>query len=508
MLSPRFQITLLGLLASSALCLGLSMPSIFSDRLVLESGQAELWGWDDPGATVTASFRGKTAQATCDDEGRWSLSLPTDEPGPGGDLIVEGTSRQVCRDALVGEVWLAAGQSNMVMGLRRSIGGDEAARTTDLPNVRFFNVPFNQADETDKIGAGRWEDVTPDTAPGLSAVAYYFARSYAGSTGTPLGIIRCARGGSSAQSWISPQTYTGDPALADFRAAWERHTEKVKTQAMPRYELQYANWQKKAEAAKAAGKNPPREPTSPMNSLDLHRASVFWHGMLEPILPYTVKGVLWYQGESNAQFGEHYETLLTALIADWRQYKGTPTPFIVVQLPDFGGGNFNGDVYAQVREGQAAAARKDDKTALLVTMGWGDPKDIHPICKQPVGEGLAGIALGLQSDGILPEKCPAVTSIETEPGKLVVHFSPVSGQLQSNTDGETIQGFKVAGANGVYYPAQAKVTAPDTIELSSADVTEPTYATYGWANYPEPMPNMVDADGWRPSPFRWQKGMP
>lgn len=487
---------------------GLQMPAIFSDHLVLQSGEARIWGWDDPGAAITATFRGQTAKTTCQPDGSWSLVLPTGEPGPGGDLVVKGSDEKICHDSLVGNVWLASGQSNMAMGLRRSVGGDEAARTVALPEVRFFEVPFHLADKTDPMGTGAWVKVTPKNAAGLSAVAFYFARVYQQETGVPLGVIECARGGSSAQAWMSPDAYASDPTLEPLRKAWDKHIQKINTVGIPRFAEKLKAWEAEVQAAKAAGKKPPPKPTSPQHSVEVHRASVCWHGMLEPLLRYTVKGVLWYQGESNVLFGPMYEATLTALMKNWRDKSNQSLPFLIVQLPGFGGGNPGGDAYAKVREGQAAAASKDKQAALMVTMGWGEETNIHPHQKRPVGEGLAKLALDLQNDGRLPEHCPSVDTVEVQGAKALVRFGPVEGPLQSAKKEEPIVGFEIAGPDHLFHPATAEVVAPDTIALSAEGVSLPVAVRYGWANFPKPSPNLVDAAGWRVSPFRWQNEQP
>ncbi len=482
------------------------MPRLFSSHMVLQRDRpVHLWGWATPGEAVTASFRGETRTATTDELGRWSLYLAPGAAGGPFVLTVAGsladTDKLLFDDVLVGDLWLAGGQSNMEFEMRKS-----ATAATDLPaagndRIRLLTVNKKAADypQTDFVGIG-WTASTPASARDFSAVAWYFAREIEAREHVPVGVIDSTWGGTIAESWTRLTALGDDAALAPVFAVRGQMTDHEATAL-----LEDKLHDQQRAAARAAGKPAPQFPWNPM--LDMWAPAMLWNGMIAPLTPFPIRGVLWYQGESNSALARAplYERLFETLITDWRsQWAEGDFPFLYVQIANFK--STPQEDWATIREAQRRTL-KLRHTAMAVTIDIGNPDDVHPTDKVTVGHRLALAARRISYGEAVEDSGPTLRQTTTEGSALRLWFNHATGL---HAQGGALTGFELAGSDGVFHPAQASIegnpegstTAIPTILLTSAQVAHPVWARYGWANSPDC--HLYNGDGLPASPFTTQ----
>jgi sialate O-acetylesterase len=419
----------------------LALPALFSDGLVLQcEAVARVWGWAEPEAEVVLvpSWDGRAHTTRADRDGRFELALAT--PGAGGPFelaFASGTARRVVSDVLLGEVWLAAGQSNMEWTLGPVLGPgaegwEEAVAASRDPALRVFAVEHALAPAPLADARGRWLASEPESAPAFSACAYFFARRLRAELGVPVGVIVAAWGGTPAEAWMRAAALAPFPELAAGVA----------------------------ESARA-----PREPFEPC---------VLWNGMLAPLVPTIVRGVIWYQGESNRVRAGQYERLFAALIRDWRAAFGSPElPFLYVQIAPFAYPDDRGEA-GKLRDAQRRVLALPN-TGMAVTMDVGDPRDIHPPRKREVGERLALLALAGAYARPLEASGPLFCGVRGEDAALRVEFAHAAG-LTSR--GEPVRHLALAGADGVFHPAAGRIEG-ETLVVTSPAVPAPLALRFG-----------------------------
>lgn len=474
----------------------LRMPAIFGDHMVLQAeADAAVWGWAEPGQEVSVSLGTETTTATADDAGKWTARLAT--PGASEDRALELTvtaadETLTFTDVLIGEVWLCSGQSNMDMRMYKMPPEHEAA--AEHPKLRLFRVERALHDTPQDDLEGQWEVCTPKNVRDFSAAAYYFGKQMRGDLGVPVGLIHTAYGGTAVEGWTSRDMLDTVPEAAPILDRHDRGMEK--------YEKELAAYeQKKAEGA--TGDELGEPPTGPT---ERYRPGHLFNAMVHPLVPYTVRGVLWYQGESNQWRGEQYRYLLTGLINDWRARWDRPDlPFAVVQLPNYaqpprvprGAGSF-----AEIRESQMVAVRGASEAGpagLIVTIDIGNPTDIHPQNKWDVGDRLARWALAeVYGRDVVPGG-PMFTGHEIVGDKVYLNFDSVGSGLATR-DGGPLRGFIIAGPDQKFRWAVAEVEG-DRIVVSEAKVPSPQAVRYAWEEDPW-WANLVNAEGLPASPFR------
>ncbi|HVS51324.1 MAG TPA: sialate O-acetylesterase [Opitutaceae bacterium] len=499
--------SLLGLAGALALCpvvarADVKLASPFTDHMVLQRElPVPVWGWADPGETVTVEFAGQKKTATAGADGQWRVTLdPLTASAESRDFVVSGTNReskienQKLSDVLVGEVWLGSGQSNMEFVVSKKVkyfsgvvNEEQEIAAADHPLVRMFTAAGTKTFAPQKTVAGEWLVCSPETVPGFSAVGYFFARDLQQRLGVPVGFITVAYGASCAQAWIRREAMLDDPA---FKAVLDRFDEAVKSFTPPTPEEE-AQRKDAAAKAKAAGQRAPRGRANPVQ--DQHNPTVCFNGMVAPVIPYAIRGVLWYQGESITAPRELFPRWNELLVSDWRKLWGRELPFYFVQLAALD----NNSNSPQVREWQAEALRIPD-TAMAVTIDIGDKKDVHPHNKAPLGDRLTLIALARDYGRKLEYSGPLCQSASVDRGAIRVKFSHAGGGLVAK-DG-ALKTFEVAGADGKFVPAEATIEG-DTLLVRAADVGAPVVARYAWANYPEGA-NLYNAAGLPAAPFR------
>lgn len=463
----------------------LRLHALFSDGAVLQAGMmVPIWGTAEPGEEVAVEFEGQKKTVAADGEGRWRVRLDLLSPGGPYELMVSAGGRSVVvRNILVGEVWLASGQSNMEWPVRSSADAEEEIRRARHPKIRLFTVPRRASDAPERDVAGTWKECSPESVAGFSAVAYFFGRELHEALGVPVGLIHASWGGTPAEVWTRRQVFDEVPELRGC----------VEEDARRR-----AAHEKAAEKARAEGKPAPRPPL-PLASL--------YNGMIAPLVPYGIRGVIWYQGESNASRAGLYRALFPALIRNWRKDWGQGDfPFLFVQLANFMARkpDPSESAWAELREAQLRTLAEVPRTAMAVAIDLGEEKDIHPRNKQDVGKRLARAALGTVYDRDIVFSGPLYDGMKVEGDRIRISFKHVGGGLVAR--GGKLLGFAVAGEDRKFAWAEAEIDG-ETVVVRHPSGAKPVAVRYAWADNPEA--TLYNKEGLPASPFRtddWPRG--
>ena len=473
------------------------LPAIFSDHLVLQQGVAvPVWGWADPGEKVSVGFGGTTVDVAAGADGAWTAKIgPLPANATAGTLTVKGRNEIVIRDVLVGEVWLGSGQSNMAMTVSRSKDFPVEQAAANFPAIRMFKEESSRAESPQRHGRGKWVICAPDTVGGFSAALYFFGQAIHQKLGVPVGLINSSVGGTPIESWIAAEVQRASPALQRFLAGADQ-PRPVSAEERKTYEANLARWQEAVKAGKTTKGKAPRRPQDPAEVAS-RKSDIggLFNGKIAPLIPYALRGMLWYQGEANTFPGkaEFYEAQLRLLVTDWRARWGAEIPFAWAQLPNFSG---SGRDWPAVREAMRNALALP-RTGMAITIDVGEANDIHPKNKQEVGRRLALWALGT----VYRREVPAVSGPlpvrhDTRDGAIAVSFQHANGGLVAK-DG-VLRGFEIAGSDGKWTSAEARI-AGDTVTVSSPTVSLPTSVRYAWANLPEV--SLFNGAGLPASPF-------
>lgn len=483
-----------------------TLPALFSDHMVLQQqASIPVWGWADAGEQVTVTLGDARQTATAGADGKWAVQLPACQPGGPLTLVAKGKNTVQVGDVLVGEVWLCSGQSNMAMTVNRAANYPEEQAAANHPQIRTFNVDRVTADTPQERCTGTWQVCAPETVGSFSATAYFFGRELHQQLNVPVGLINSSWGGTPVQAWTCLRAQQALPELQPILDTWNQQINAFDPEAAKtRYEKQLAAWQGQAKQAKQAGKTPPARPKAPVDPrVSPHRPASLYNGMIEPLAPYALRGAIWYQGESNAgsAFPQLYGLQLATLIRNWRQRWGQGDfPFEWVQLPNFrapqqASVETSGWVIVQEQMRKTLAVAN---TGMAITIDVGEANDIHPKNKQAVGKRLALWALGTTYGKSLVYSGPLYASMSAQDGKLAVRFEHVGEGLKAA--GDKLKGFAIAGEDRKFVYAEAKITGPDTVVVSSSEVAQPVAVRYGWAQNPDV--NLVNSAGLPASPFR------
>ncbi len=487
------------LMATSLLAQGeLRLPAIFGHHMVLQAGVvAPVWGWAAPGQEVTVALAGRQVSGKADAAGRWRVDLPM--PKADGQslefVVTAGAERVVFADVLAGEVWLCSGQSNMKMGVAGMTNGKEAVASAAFPSIRLFWVDMWCAPEPLTDLRGKWVVCSPDTVGQFSAVGYFFGRDLHQALKVPVGLIDSSAGGTTAEAWMNRSFLEADPQL------------KALVQPDPEFYAAYARYEKEwpeYQKAQAEKRNPmPPRPKAPFRGYSNPAAS-HYNAMIAPLIPYGIKGAVWYQGEARTARYFEYEHELTSLITDWRAEwrQGAPAlapgsgeslTFLVVQLPRITP-IWN---WCITRDMQLKVASTQPKVGLAVTIDLPDT-DLHPRIKEPIGQRLALAAQALAYGKAVEYSGPLFSAMQVVDDKIVLSFQHVGGGLVAAGGGE-LQGFVVAGEDRKFVPAQATI-AGDTVVVSAKDVPRPAAARYAFED--NPVCNLFNRAGLPATPFR------
>ena len=420
----------------------ISMPDIFSDNMVLQQkSQVTFWGWARPfeEVTIRTGWSTEEVKITTGSQGTWELKVKTPVAGGPYKIKISGYNEIVFENVLIGEVWLCSGQSNMEWTATAGIDNqEEEIKNANYPNIRFFVVNHRTALHPQINCEGEWTECSPETMKDFSAVAYFFGRKINQDLNIPIGLINSSWGGTPVETWMPEDVIENDEYLKKAAA---------KQQSVP--------WG-------------PVEPGR------------IYNAMIAPIMPFTIAGTLWYQGEGNTINGSHYQELLTAMIGSWRKGFQSDFPFYFAQIAPYKYGKpFEGVV---VREEQRKVLEMP-KTGMVITSDIGDTTDIHPRNKQDVGIRFANLALNRHYKAIDGVDCgPLFKSMEIKNNKAIISFDFSEGL---HAKGEIITCFEMAGEDKVYYKAEAKIK-DDKVIVESKEVKKPEYVRFAWRNTATP----------------------
>lgn len=490
----RARITSIALLAlTPAAWAEVKLHSLFTEGAVLQRDlPLPIWGTADDGEKVTVSIAGETATTTAKD-GRWEVKLKPLQAGGPHVLTVQGSNRLEVKDILVGEVWLCSGQSNMAFTLNRADNGAEAIAASANPQIRLFSVGTNPQAAPQRDVKSKWVKCAPETTPGFTAVGYFFGRDLQKALGVPVGLISSSVGGTPAQAWTSSEVLKSLPegrVHVDAQAAAEQNREKAEAD----HKAAMEDWKKKAAEAKAANMPVPRPPRAP-GFLGTKRPACLYNGMIAPLVPYAMRGAIWYQGEANSSDPANYRKLLPAMIGNWRRDFNPDLAFLLVQLAPYD--RPAPEQWAWFRETQRQIALNTPKTAMAAIPDAGEAADIHPKHKEPAGQRLALAALATVYGQKIVSSGPTLKSAKFADGKATLSFDQIGDGLVAK--GEELTGFLVAGEDQKFVPAKAKI-AGDKVEVSAPEVAAPKAVRYGWKNMPDG--NLWNQAGLPASPFR------
>jgi sialate O-acetylesterase len=480
----------------------IKLPAIIGDNMVLQQGEkVAIWGWADPGEEVMVgvSWRSMKWAVTADEDGKWSFKMASPKVGGPYKMTLTGKNSITIKNILVGEVWVASGQSNMQFAVRQANNAEQEIAEANYPKIRLFYVKRTVADEPQSDCEGSWVECSPETVPGFSAVAYFFGRDLYKELDVPVGLIHTSWGGTPAEAWTRRGVLEAMPECAPIL---KRYADAVENypKAMEEYEQKLAEWKEAAEKAKADGTNPPRRPREPFGPGHPHTPSGLYNAMIAPLIPYGIAGAIWYQGESNAGRAYQYRTLFPAMIKNWRKDWGLGQfPFLFVQLANFMQTKPEpGDsAWAELREAQLMTLSLPN-TGMAVIIDIGEADNIHPKNKQDVGKRLALWALAKTYGKKLVYSGPIYKSMKVDGNSIVLSFDHVGGGLVAK-GGEELKGFAIAGADKKFVWADAKIEG-DTVVVSSEKVAEPVAVRYAWAD--NPVCNLYNKEDLPASPFR------
>jgi sialate O-acetylesterase len=466
------------------------LPALFSDNMVLQQGTpVRVWGWGDEGETVTIQFRAQkiTVKAV---NLAWEARLrPLKAGGPEVFTVSTKTQTIQLTNVLVGEVWVCSGQSNMEFPMRNSFEAEPDLASATNDQIRLFLVPKNRSQCPTVLIRSSWQTLSPGSVAGFSAVGYYFGRDLQQARKVPVGLIGTYWGGTPAESWMDRASLEINPRYKAEILDASPAAEKAWQQAREKYEKDKA-------AAEQEGRTfNRRAPSQPWGGYELY------NGMIAPLLPYTFKGAIWYQGESNAGRAEQYRTLFPDMIRCWRRNWAEPDfTFLCVQLAPFKPiQNQPGESdWAELREAQLVATQVLPKCGMAVITDVGEQNDIHPKKKAPVGARLALAARGLAYGEKIEYSGPVYRSLKVDGDRAIVQFDHADGGLEVR-DGE-LKGFAICGEDRKWVWAQAQIQKDNTIVVRNSEVQHPIAVRYGWADYP--VVNLWNKAGLLATPFR------
>lgn len=483
----------------------ISLPDVLSDGMVLQQNQkVPIWGSADPGETVVVKFAGQAKTAAASADGRWLVKLdPIRASTTPATMIITGKNTIELKNILIGEVWLVAGQSNMQRLLSETANGTAAIAAANHPFIRLFNVSRQVAFKHAKPPLAIWQACSPQTVKEFSAAGYYFGVELGNELQVPIGLINSSYGGSQAEAW-TPVEYL--LASNDLRPTVERT--KVWDKERPRVRAEYAEalkkWRAEADNAIAAGARPRPSPAVPDALREYRVASSIYDGMIAPLIPFYIRGAIWYQGESNEARAQQYEILLPTMIRAWRDRWGEGNfPFGIVQLPNYRDSRSEpaDEAWSHIREAQRRAAVNTLNTGLIVTIDIGEAHDIHPKNKLDLGNRMALWALVDVYGRKTTKSGPMFHRAKIAASKVVLKFANVGTGLRIRDGDKQLDEFAIAGADHKWYWANAMIVDKDTVEVWSTSVARPLAVRYAFNNNPR-NPNLTNETGLPASPFR------
>jgi sialate O-acetylesterase len=516
------------------------LPHVIGSGMVVQRQmEIPVWGWAEAGEEVSVEFAGQKVGTTADANGRWIVRLAEVAAGGPHKMKVTGKNTIELTDILAGEVWLCSGQSNMAMLVKDMRDGAVEVAAADYPGIRMLDVPTELSGWAEPDIDANWMKCSPANIVsgrwgGFSAVAYYFGRELHKKLGVPVGLVNASWGGSYIEAWTAPEGFALLPEFTNVLIEIEQVNREYR-QALLKYTDTLEAWIKETRRLLSEGKEatpaelyptltitrderlnyrveaaPPEYPRHPLTITEPKfypwRPTGLYNSMIHPLKPFAIRGVIWYQGESNLDDGMLYEKKMEALIGGWRKVWGEGDfPFYFVQLApfryeDWPSKDIEPNALAKLREAQVASLDIPN-TGMAVTTDIGDLNDIHPQNKQDVGKRLALWALAKTYGRDLVYSGPLYESMLVERNKIRINFKYIGGGLVSR-DGKELSWFEIAGEDKKFVKAQTRIDG-ETVLVWSDEVAEPAAVRFGWNQ--EAQPNLMNKEGLPASPFRTDK---
>ncbi|HKP68063.1 MAG TPA: sialate O-acetylesterase [Pyrinomonadaceae bacterium] len=491
------------LLAATFVHAEVQIPDVIASSMVLQQKQTvPIWGTAEPGEAVTVTFGKIRKTVVADANGKWRVDLgKLSAKSTPQTMTIAGKNTIVLNDILVGEVWLVAGQSNMQRLLRETDNGDAVQASANHPNIRLFNVSREVAFKKRTGKLGEWLACTPESVKEFSAAGYYFGGELEKELKVPIGLINSSFGGSQAEAWTPVEYLSGNP---DLKATVERT--KVWDAERPRVRVEYdeaiKKWRETSDKQKASGVRPSPSPAVPDALREYRIASSIYDGMIAPLIPFAIKGAIWYQGESNEARAEQYNILLPTMIRSWRERWGEGNfPFGIIQLPNYRAVKNDPEesAWSFLRDAQRRTALTTPNTGLIVTIDIGEPNDIHPKNKLDVGLRMFRWALR-DAYGRSLSDSPVLKKSEVKGGKMLLTFENAGAGLKL-TNGDALNEFAIAGADKKWVWAEAKIVGKNNVEVWSPSISVPVAVRYAFNSNPK-RPNLTNDSGVPAGPFR------
>ncbi|MDE0735688.1 MAG: hypothetical protein OSB47_07685 [Pirellulaceae bacterium] len=512
---PLLLLVLSSCLPTASLRAELKLPNIFGDHMVLQQDKPiHVWGWETAGAKISVNWAGQTKATTSNQDGQWSVHFDPVKASFSGRklLITSGKQSLAFADILVGEVWLCGGQSNMEWTLRSTRDADLEIESADYRAIRFIRLPKiaklePQQDfpvENPEHPVGNWRLATSEQVENCTGVGYYFARRLHRHLKVPIGLIDTSWGGTMAQHWVSRETLTPVPEMKPYL---DQFAEKLKAWrdgggdegAKKRYQADLKTWETKLAEARAKKERLPRKPNANayQDPANQGQPAGMYNGLITPLAPFTLRGVVFYQGENNsfAESWKPFHRTFPAVISDWRKAFNNPEmPFAIIQIAGWStrrSMTYDMNHHTNViREIQFDTWQKTPGTGLIVTFDTNSNGSIHPQRKLPIGERTARWALAevyqvqdSRSRSPLEWQGPVYESFAIEKDKVTVSFREGTHRgLRLNKDVEI--GFYVAGKDRIFHHARARIIKDSQLQVWSDDVPQPVAVRYGWSNLP------------------------
>jgi sialate O-acetylesterase len=446
-----------------------TLPPFFNCNMVLQQGiEIPIWGWASPGEKVTVTFEKSIVSSKTGKNGKWRVNLPKMNYGGPYKMTIKGKNFRTIENIMIGEVWVCSGQSNMEFKVKTSKNAEAEIASANYPDIRLFTVKKRVSKAPlDSLEEGEWWVCNPESVPDFSAVGFFFGRNLYQHLKVPVGLIHTSWGGTVAETWTSSETIEKDPDFSEM-------LHKLKSVDM-----------------NAAKVGPNAYPT------------LLYNGMLNPIIPYAIRGAIWYQGESNASRAQQYKRVFPNMIKDWREkWNQGNFPFLFVQLA-----NFKKPVtepseseWAELREAQTQTLKLEN-TAMANVIDAGDADNIHPTDKQVVGYRLSLAALKVAYGETLVYTGPTYKEMKIEKNQIYITFDQVGKGLKVNDKYGYINGFTIAAKDGGFKWAKATVVNNNTVMVTSDEVQNPAEVRYGWADNPDDL-NLYNVEGLPANPFR------
>lgn len=443
------------------------LPKLVGDNMVLQRDlPIHVWGWADPGEVIEITFHNKSYQVTADDSGNWEASLKKMKAGGPYDMVLSGNNRIELKNILIGDVWICSGQSNMQWSVKQAMNPEEEIKNANYPKIRLFNVKRTTSNLPLEDVSGQWEECSPASIPGFSAVGYFFGREIHKSEGIPIGLINSSWGGTVVETWISTEGLRGEETFG------------------PR-----------AEGVKNLAAEDVAKPNS--------HPTLLYNAMIHPLLNFPIKGAIWYQGESNAGRAYQYRDLFPRMITDWRnKWNQGDFPFLFVQLANFRKplDDPKPSDWAELREAQDMALElKNTGMASAIDIGVAD--DIHPRNKQEVGRRLALSARRMAYGENIIASGPRFKSMKIKGDEVYIKFSSTGDGLNIK-DGATALGeFQIAEKDQQFQWAEAEIINKNTVKVHAAGLELPVAVRFGWQDNPSKL-SLYNSEGLPANPFR------